>query len=300
MYHGLVERDLDPFCWHMLAVEKFERQMAWLARRYQVLPLEEALERLDAGTLPARAACLTFDDGYRSNATLAAPILARHGLCATVFLVADHVGTNKLLWPDALYLAIRATKAVACEVDLPNVPRLSLATSAERAVAYATLCRAVKTWPVASWEDRLLQLHAALGEPIRGEEPAFALLDWHEVASLARGSTLSFGPHGATHPIFSQCTDDRLAEEIDRSLARHRTQFGREAACFAYPNGRAIDFDARAIAHLEQRGVRHALSTEPGPALQNSPRHALPRISVGADLGFARFRLLAAGWGGQL
>jgi peptidoglycan/xylan/chitin deacetylase (PgdA/CDA1 family) len=38
---------------------------------------------------------VTFDDGYRSVATLALPILRRYGLPATVFVPTDHVGTGE-------------------------------------------------------------------------------------------------------------------------------------------------------------------------------------------------------------
>jgi peptidoglycan/xylan/chitin deacetylase (PgdA/CDA1 family) len=45
----------------------FGRQMQVLARAFRVLPLTEAVERLHAATLPARAVCITFDDGYADN-----------------------------------------------------------------------------------------------------------------------------------------------------------------------------------------------------------------------------------------
>jgi peptidoglycan/xylan/chitin deacetylase (PgdA/CDA1 family) len=48
--------------------------------------------------LPERAVTITFDDGCESVVTNAAPVLAEHGLRATVFAVAAHLGgTND--WP---------------------------------------------------------------------------------------------------------------------------------------------------------------------------------------------------------
>lgn len=68
----------------------FEAQCAWLARRRRVLPLADAVSRLDPkGRLPRGTASITFDDGFASLFHHAVPALGRHALPATVFLVAE-------------------------------------------------------------------------------------------------------------------------------------------------------------------------------------------------------------------
>jgi peptidoglycan/xylan/chitin deacetylase (PgdA/CDA1 family) len=58
---------------------------------------------------PGPAVALTFDDGFENFATAAAPVLARHGFPATVFLVTDHCGRQND-WPG----------------QWPGIPRLPL------------------------------------------------------------------------------------------------------------------------------------------------------------------------------
>jgi peptidoglycan/xylan/chitin deacetylase (PgdA/CDA1 family) len=68
----------------------FEAHCAWLARHRTVVPLDEAVTRLDsAGRLPSGVAALTFDDGFAGLLEHALPVLSRYGLPATVFLVAQ-------------------------------------------------------------------------------------------------------------------------------------------------------------------------------------------------------------------
>ena len=86
-YHSV-----DPDWPSPLAVSpaEFEVQCAWIAERTTVLPLTTAVERLDSsGRLPAGSAAITFDDGYAGCLTHALPVLQRHRLTATVFLVAQ-------------------------------------------------------------------------------------------------------------------------------------------------------------------------------------------------------------------
>lgn len=61
----------------------FEEQLAYLSRHRTVVPLADLL----AGPRFARpAVAITFDDGFRSLLTVAAPLLERHGFPATAFV----------------------------------------------------------------------------------------------------------------------------------------------------------------------------------------------------------------------
>jgi peptidoglycan/xylan/chitin deacetylase (PgdA/CDA1 family) len=80
-------------CWESpLAVEPdaFLRQVDWLREHRRLLPVSEALPRLDAsGRLPSGEAALTFDDGFAALHEHLLPVVERTRLPATVFLVAQ-------------------------------------------------------------------------------------------------------------------------------------------------------------------------------------------------------------------
>jgi peptidoglycan/xylan/chitin deacetylase (PgdA/CDA1 family) len=68
----------------------FARHCEYLARHRTVIPLRDAVDRLDrSGRLPRGLASLTFDDGFRGLQEHAMPALRRHSLPSTVFLVAQ-------------------------------------------------------------------------------------------------------------------------------------------------------------------------------------------------------------------
>ena len=77
-------------------VATFARHVAWLARgSVRVVPLEE----LAAAPDDVDALAITFDDGFANFADEAWPLLAEHGLPATVFVVSDLVGSTNA-WED--------------------------------------------------------------------------------------------------------------------------------------------------------------------------------------------------------
>jgi peptidoglycan/xylan/chitin deacetylase (PgdA/CDA1 family) len=74
-----------------MPLDAFERHARWLASgAVRVIGLDELATLGD----DRDAVALTFDDGFESVATRAAPVLRRHALPATLFIVSDHVGGN--------------------------------------------------------------------------------------------------------------------------------------------------------------------------------------------------------------
>ena len=99
-YHSVEPRWESPLA---VAPEEFAGHAAWLRRHRRVLPLTDAVPRLDAtGRLPRGAAALTFDDGFAAVHEHVLPVLLREQLPATVFLVAQTLspGGRPVDWVD--------------------------------------------------------------------------------------------------------------------------------------------------------------------------------------------------------
>jgi peptidoglycan/xylan/chitin deacetylase (PgdA/CDA1 family) len=88
-YHAIARGPAPLFVEPSLFAEHLDRIVA---AGTTVLTVSELAAALRAGTLPARAIALTFDDGFGNVYDNAAPLLAERGLRATVFCVAGHVG----------------------------------------------------------------------------------------------------------------------------------------------------------------------------------------------------------------
>lgn len=80
-----------------MAPDLFDEQMAWLAASGRAASIDDALVRL---ARPAEApevgpVVVTFDDGTADLADVALPILARHGVPATVYVATEFVDAQR-------------------------------------------------------------------------------------------------------------------------------------------------------------------------------------------------------------
>ncbi|EHB50452.1 polysaccharide deacetylase [Mycolicibacterium rhodesiae JS60] len=295
MYHGIEPAPLSPSCWHVIDTAALRQQLTYLCRHFHVLPLDEALERLHTGTLPDRAVTITFDDGTRNLATHAAPVLHALGLPAAVFLATGPMGSDEALWPDRLWLAFARTERTDIDLTQIGLGSLPLASAADRGSAYSLAVGRLKDLPDqqrADWLQSIVTLLRPAGE----EDPGpFRLLSWPEAHAMAESGSVTLHPHSVTHPILSQCADEKVEQEISGSCATLKRETGIPPTIFAYPNGRAQDFDERARTALRDRGIRWALATVEGFADRDSDPLALPRLGIGSDLSFPSFCALVSG-----
>ncbi len=92
-YHGFAYEDEHRFRPSLfMTVRTLERRLAWLAKHgFHVFGLEEGVERLYTGTLPAKSVAITIDDGFRSVGELAAPVFHRYNMPATLYVTSYYV-----------------------------------------------------------------------------------------------------------------------------------------------------------------------------------------------------------------
>src|SRR4030095_12707956 len=251
--------DNDPFL-PSLPTAVFAARMAYIARHYRVMTVEDLAAALQEGRVPKNALAITFDDGYRDNFTHAAPILKRLGLPATIFLVTGHIDTPRALWFDRLAMAFKS--ATARRAELADGQLLSLSTVSDRLAALDAALTHLKRLSDDEVADSVEQLMTSLRPNL--ERPKRLMLSWDEVDAL-RGLGFSIGAHTITHPILSRLTADRAWEGIKGPKAAIEKVLGEPVRSFAYPNGRADDYTETVTQLVREAGFTCAVTTRRGP-----------------------------------
>ena len=251
IFHRVL-REPDPLFPDEMVGRHFDQVCGWLAAWFNVLPLDQAAARLKAGTLPARAACITFDDGYADNHDVALPILQRHGLMATFFIATGFLDGGRM-WNDTIIESVRGCRSAELDLSALGLGQHSLATVEARRSAVIDLIRQIK---YRSTEERL-----SLTEQIAGlaaaPMPRDLMMTSIQVKAM-RHAGMQIGAHTVSHPILARLPLPQAKAEIEASKLHLEQLLGERVSLFAYPNGkpgedyrpenvelvRGMDFDA--------------------------------------------------------
>jgi peptidoglycan/xylan/chitin deacetylase (PgdA/CDA1 family) len=265
LFHGTPRRDAGAF----------ERQMRWLKRRFQIVPLRSLIAAAangDGGL--ARKVALTFDDGLRSNVAVAYPILHKLAIPATFFICPGLVDRASWLWNHEVRrrlarLDVQARRELAQEWGAPAevelfvewMKTLDLET---RKRVEARLCEATPRFA-----------------PTPAEREEFDLASWGELRRLDP-AVVTIGSHTLTHPILPSVPSEDAEVEVRDSRRLLERGLQRPVELFAYPNGNYNP----AVEACVRKHYRAALTSSRGWVSRGADAHRLPRL--GAPRGVLR------------
>ena len=264
----------DPLFPDLPDRRRFERMLDWVKGWFNVLPLDQAVRQLVAGTLPERAAAITFDDGYADNFVIALPLLRERGLTATFFVTTGFLDGGRM-FNDTVIEAVRGCARPLLDLDALGLGRHPLGASSERRAAINKLIDGIKYRPA---PERL-----ALSEriaAIAGSAPPSALMmSTQQVQELHRAG-MQIGAHSVSHPILAKLTLDDARHEISDGRKFLEDLLGERVGLFAYPNGKpGEDYTEDHAQLVRQLGFDAAVSTHAGAATVSSDLMQLPRFT---------------------
>jgi peptidoglycan/xylan/chitin deacetylase (PgdA/CDA1 family) len=272
IYHRMLPAP-DPILHDEIDAATFEGHVALLAAEFNVLLLGEACGRLASGTLPPRAACITFDDGYADNEQIALPILKRYGLPAT-FFVSSGFSDGGIMFNDSVIETVRQAAAGTHDLSSLNLGVYSLSDSSTRRAAVDALLGKIKYRPIAERHGLIEQIAEKMGAPIKKN----LMMNPAQIRRL-HDSGMEIGAHTVNHPILASLDERQAQAEIGEGKRRLEDIIGSSVSLFAYPNGKpGVDYGPRDVEIVKRMGFAAAVSTIIGVADRGSDPFQLPRF----------------------
>ncbi len=264
-YHGFSVGDQHSYSPVMfMRPETFEGRLLLLQRLgYPVLTLEDAIFKLQTGAIRRNEVVITIDDGWRTTLTLAAPLLAKHGMPACLYLTTYYAERDAEVFNVVVRYMLQKTRCT--RVSLRNLsPEIDGdydVPGNEEAVAekWIRFGETQLSWP--QRQDLLRTLAGCLGLDFEEvtKDGRFALLTSSDIAQLvAFGVAVELHTHRHRLPASDF---EAAAREIDENRAAIERLGGGFATHFCYPSGA---YAAHHPEWLAQLGIVSATTCDAG------------------------------------
>ena len=275
--------------------KSFENQINILSKWLQPIDDHQLLNWFNhTAKLQRDGLLVTFDDGYKNNQTVAAPILQSQGVPGLIFVPTNFITCRKQFWWSRLSNAMRAMEPSQWKsLSEKPLPSKILEIVADEDLA---------NWPsrkkarrrIGLWLNQngtansVIQILESVTVPQR--DPNMALLTWDEIKTMHSSEVIHFGSHTHTHPCLTRLPDAELGPELQAGSESFKEHLGLSPLSLAYPGGHV---DQRVEDQAADAGFQLAFTTQQGIIRPSSNRLQLPRLYLGFSTPYEIYFALA-------
>lgn len=271
IYHRVLDEP-DPMRPDEIDIATFSWQMDLLSEYFNVLSLDDAIVKLQANTLPHRAICITFDDGYADNYYNALPILLKRNLTACFFIATGYLNGGRM-WNDTIIESFRTIDKKILSDELFNLQHFDFTSTHNRAKASQEFIRDIKHMPITKKTAYVKYI-----ESISPNLPENLMLTDYQVKEL-HNRGMNIGAHTVSHPILLNLNATEIKHELSLSRDTLEQITGHPINFFAYPNGRVgSDYLPEHTIIVKELGFKAAFTTHFGSINPKLDLWQLPRF----------------------
>ena len=269
-----------------MKLETFEKRLSWLTtQRFEVLPLNEALDSLARGDLPPDATVITFDDGWYGFYRLALPLMKKHGFPATVYVTTYYAAKETQVYNLVVQYLFWKTEIKKIDISILSKRlhgEFDLSNDVEQARATSLIIEHGEKRLDANARQKLLRSLGTLLEIdllSLEDRKLFRLMSLDEM-KCAVTQDIDIQLHTHRHSLSFEDRDSLGIEiQLNRSVLASVSKSRLEHLC--YPGGM---YNRRQWPWLEALGVKSATTCSAGFVYRATPRLELNRFLDGEDI----------------
>jgi peptidoglycan/xylan/chitin deacetylase (PgdA/CDA1 family) len=289
MYHSVAPEDVAPYIdpRNRLRPTMFDRQMSFLSKYRRVVPLGRVIDQIASGRTPSEGTvCVTFDDGYLDNLNVAAPVLEKYKLPATLFLATGYVERSAPQWADVLYWLFQGRTRHRLRLWPQQNEKVDLSSEAASRNVQKQIHRRLLEATHEERDHLLLEMKSQL---LPQRSPPRLTMNWDDARKLLRRYPFfEIGGHTRNHiDLLTHCGDVARAEVVG-CADDIRRELGIDPQHFSFPYGRWCG-ETRDLVH--DLGWRSAIGAGKNVRINAaSDRFAIPRVDTTRTMTQLRFK----------
>lgn len=281
-HNGFLPKDMK------IESAKLKALLRRLARDCDLVTVEEGMRRLAEGAAGRSMVALTMDDGYKDNRVALLPLLQELGAPATIYLETAPLDEGRVNWSHEFFSCLDrtthedfVTRYLSHSGD--ELTRTKLAKVLADGERLTYLLKRVLKYE-ADPADRDMAIDAVF-ESLGGDSAELCrtlYMDWDDARELADAG-IELGGHTVHHHVLATLAPERQLAEVGEGRASMRAALGCEAVSFAYPFGRAWDWNEDSVAAARAAGFQNAVTTHAGTNTARTDPFRLKRLMIDED-----------------
>jgi peptidoglycan/xylan/chitin deacetylase (PgdA/CDA1 family) len=285
LYHGVTRtksRGIENYSNKHIQENVFRKQMKYIKKHCSLMSIDDVVEvKSSEENYPPRAVVVSFDDGFRNNYTVAAPILDELDIPAVFYICSGMVNTNLMFWVDSIEDCINSTAKKNIKMRHDTVVDFDLSTPPAKIRAVEEIKKYCKDSEGFRKDEVIEELIDKTGvKPDINHSENYYKLSWNELKLMSENSLFTIGGHSLYHDILSMLPRDQLNANIGISL--HLIEYHlRKTVHYSYPEGQQDHYNGDVIAVLKKYGVICCPSAINGINNSHIDLFNLRRIMVG-------------------
>lgn len=268
-YHGIPSHGLAG----EVDAASFERHMQFLKEHFELI----SWERLDTPRTRQNRVqvLLTFDDGFRNNAEVVAPILRRYQIPAVFFVCSRHANPGKYLWFSYLRALEQWFPGNAFSFREQHFD-MSPARRASSVSQLRSMLLNLKPHPGAMYkaiEEECPQLEEFA--PASGLADRSAGMSEEQVKDLSSDPLFTIGIHTVDHPYLTKCEPAEMICQIENNKRWIEQVTSQPCDLIAYPIG---DHCGEVLRICEKLHLRYGFTVE--KSIEGEAKLQLFRVGI--------------------
>jgi peptidoglycan/xylan/chitin deacetylase (PgdA/CDA1 family) len=222
--------------WDPMDVVLFDKCIKYISSNYEVMLIEDLVfsEKLKSKN---KIATIMFDDGYKDNIEIAAPILDKYNCKASFYVVTDCIDYNIPTWTHVLEHTFQFTDTIEFNIEFAFIPKelhVETLSNLEERLNYIKKLKPFLKTVTHNQRNEVLEFIAKKCSDIILPQ---LMMNWEDLKSLkSRGHYI--GSHTITHCMLGTIEDESLVrKELITSGNKIKEQLGYFPITISYPVG---------------------------------------------------------------
>ncbi len=284
-YHGVTSiksANVENYSKKHIDKKKFIKQMKFLKKNYNMISIDDIYHHIK-NKIPfsKKDVAISFDDGFKNNFTIAAPILNKLKIPAIFYLCPRSINKNEMFWVDQIETCIDKCKKSKIEITYLGLGNFNLDNVKKKIFIIKKIKKICKNLNIHK-KNKLIKIlkKKTSVEPNIKSSKNYEVANWKIIKKISKNNLFTLGGHSLSHDILTKMNTRELNYNIVKTIEIIKNKTGVNVEHFSYPEGK---FDNNVIKYLKKNNIKSAPIATGFKNTHNTNLYKIKRVMVGFE-----------------